>query len=168
MHNGESGAVDAEDNEEARQLRDSLRVLAAEKETLSLNIDKVSTERGRLREDKTTLTGWVAELIEWVTALTNELAQEKLEIDIKNAHIVALEEVKVANDVNIRFQRLLVRSLLAQAAIRNKELEMVRVSEIKETEILAAVLRINMVKILRMVGYCNCLQRRQKRYIICH
>lgn len=64
MNYGKSRTADVGANEEARKFCKIVRVLAAERETFLLNIDKVSTERGSLREDKTTLTGRVADLTE--------------------------------------------------------------------------------------------------------
>lgn len=78
-------------NDEARHLQDTLRVLAAETETFSSNIYIVSTARGRLREHKTPLTGCLSDLTKLITALADELAQAKSEIDIKNSFLVALE-----------------------------------------------------------------------------
>lgn len=75
------------------------------------NTDSVSTERGRIWEDNTALNGGVAELIEWVSDLTNGLSQLKSEIDIKNSSLVSLEEVKVSKEEIIRLERLQVRSL---------------------------------------------------------
>lgn len=67
----------------------------------SSNIDNILTERGRFRDDNTALTDRVAKVTERVTALSNELAQLKSEIDIENDLFMALEEVKVAIDVKI-------------------------------------------------------------------
>lgn len=91
MNSGESGAVDAGTNDEYLRLRDNLGVLETERENLSSNIDKVYTERGRMKEDKEILTGRVSELNERVTALTNDFAQPKSETDIKNYSLVGLE-----------------------------------------------------------------------------
>lgn len=63
------------------------------------------------------LTHRIDDLTRKVFTLTNELAEEKSEIYIKNSRLTALEELKVASDARIRFERPLVRSLQAQADV---------------------------------------------------
>lgn len=78
-------------NEEDRQLQDTVKDLAEEKEKFSSNIDKVSTAKRRLQDHKKMLKNCIDDQAGRVATLTNELAQEKSEIDIKNSRLTALE-----------------------------------------------------------------------------
>lgn len=95
-----------------------MKTLTAEKETFSSNIDNFSTVQGGFQNDNTMFTFHVADLAGQVAALKNELGQAKSEIDIQNSLLTDLEELNVASDAIIRFERLLVRILQSQAEVR--------------------------------------------------
>lgn len=71
IHAEEYEFSDAGVSDEVRKFRDTVRVLAAEKETISLNIYNVSTEWGRFPDDNQTLIFWVDDLTERVTSFPN-------------------------------------------------------------------------------------------------
>lgn len=74
-----SGTMDLETgaNDEALQLRDTIKALAAEKETFSSNVDNFLIVQGRSQDDNRILTGLMADLNGQVEVFTNELSQEK-------------------------------------------------------------------------------------------
>lgn len=162
---GEWNSDDTGGDGAAKEFHDSVKALAAEEETFSWNIDKVSTAQGRLKDDKKMLTGHVADLTGQVAELTNEMDQKKSEINIKNASFTALEEANVASIEIIRFERLRVLSLQAQVEVGGNKLEALRViSKRPLTGFLR--LKINGWTTVRQYGFWSWIRRSNKLYRI--
>lgn len=88
------GTTDSGANDESRQFRDTIKAIAEDKQTFSLNIDSVSKSQGSLQDDITMFTGLVTDMTGKVASLTNELAQARSEVYINNACLMFLEEGK--------------------------------------------------------------------------